>query len=124
MKILLFGASGRLGGACVRGLSDQTLITPSRAHVDLNNESSVLTYIDSVHPDLVINATAYNQVDAAESVEGRLLAKQMNVEIPDRLARVCAERDIPFIHFSTDYVFDGLKTDGYRETDVPHPINA
>ncbi len=124
MKILLFGASGRLGGAFRRGLTDHTLITPSQQDVDLTNESLLLSFLESHPSDLMINATAYNKCDAAESEDGWKEAEEMNVRVPERLARFASAKHIPFIHFSTDYVFDGTKKEGYSEHDEPHPINA
>ena len=124
MNILLFGASGRLGGAFCRGLVDHTLITPSHHDVDLSNEDSLHMFLESVSIDLIINTTAYNKVDAAETLEGWKEAEELNVFIPERLAKFATSRSIPFIHFSTDYVFDGEKPEGYVESDAPNPINA
>ncbi len=124
MNILLLGASGRLGGAFCRGLLDHTLLTPSHHDVDLSNEDALRAFLESASVDLIINTTAYNKVDAAETPEGWKEAEELNIFIPERLAKFASDRSIPFIHFSTDYVFDGENTDGYVEDDEPNPINA
>lgn len=72
--------------------------------------------------DAVINAVAYTAVDRAESEEA--LAHTVNAETPGRLAAVCAGRDVPFLHVSTDYVFDGKKPGAYVEADVANPPSA
>ena len=73
-------------------------------------------------PDLVINATGYNNVDKAEG-EDRELAFKMNFGIPSHIATVTRSLNIPFMHFSTDYVFSGENTEGYTETDATSPIS-
>jgi len=123
MNILLFGASGRLGSAFRRVLESETFITPSHAEVDLKNEASVAEYLETVDPDIIINTTAYNKCDAAEG-EGREEAIELNVHVPERLARFAAIKKIPFIHFSTDYVFDGEKAGGYTEDEEANPVNV
>ena len=72
--------------------------------------------------ELVINCAAYTAVDAAET--DRAAADAVNALAPARLASVCAERDLPLFHLSTDYVFDGESDRPYREDDPPHPLNA
>ena len=123
MNILLLGASGRLGGAFRRSLVDHILITPSHHDVDLTNEQSLAEFLSSIECNFIINTTAYNNVDGAEG-EGHDLAIEMNVNVPERLAKFAAAKNIPFIHFSTDYVFDGNSVEGYREDDEPNPVNA
>jgi len=72
--------------------------------------------------DVVINAAAYTAVDKAEAEEA--VAQQINSETVGVLAEACARRDLPLIHVSTDYVFDGNKTTPYIESDATNPLNA
>lgn len=72
--------------------------------------------------DAVINAAAYTAVDRAEREEA--LAHTINAETPGRLAALCAGRNVPFLHVSTDYVFDGRKPSAYLETDPTAPQSA
>jgi len=123
MNILLFGSTGRLGGAFKRTFVDHHLLTPTLEEVDLLNQASLEAYVATHAFDVVINATAYNAVDAAEA-DGWSLAEGLNVRVPESLARICASKSIPFLHFSTDYVFDGTKGSAYVESDEPNPINA
>lgn len=73
-------------------------------------------------PVLVLNAAAFTAVDEAEAEEP--LARAINADQPRAVAQACGIRNIPLVHLSTDYVFDGTKTSAYIETDTPNPINA
>src|SRR5690606_28732002 len=75
--------------------------------------------LDAAFPTAVINAAAYTAVDKAESEPDAAFA--LNRDAPGRLARLCAERDIPFVHISTDYVFPGDKPGAYVEDDARAP---
>lgn len=119
MKILLFGASGRLGTAIMRVLPHHEYITPSGAEVDLTNAETVRTYINSHPVDVVINCAAYNDTAGAET--DPTLANALNGIAPGTIAAAAAALNIPVVHFSTDYVFDGTKKEGYIETDEPNP---
>ena len=119
MNILLFGASGRLGTAFQRVLPAHTFLTPNGTEVDLTNREIVAKYIADHPVDWIINCAAYNDVNGAERNPD--LANSLNGYGPGFIAEAAARLKIPFIHFSTDYVFDGTKTDGYTETDVPNP---
>ncbi|MFA6017608.1 MAG: NAD(P)-dependent oxidoreductase [Patescibacteria group bacterium] len=122
MKILLFGASGRLGTAMQRVLSHHEYLTPNGREVDLTNPEIVAAYV-ATHPvDFIINCAAYNDVNGAE--QNPDLANTLNGYAPGFIAKAAALQNIPFIHFSTDYVFDGNKTEGYGENDVPNPESA
>jgi dTDP-4-dehydrorhamnose reductase len=76
--------------------------------------------IEAFEPDLVINAAAYTAVDKAESEPEA--AFRLNRDAPAAMARACAAADVPFVHFSTDYVFDGTKPDPYVEDDPICPL--
>ena len=116
MKILLTGKDGQVGFALHKKLlSFGELIATGRHELDLANPDAIQAFIDKNKPDIIINPAAYTQVDKAESE--KLLAHQINAIAPQVLAEKASELNIPIIHFSTDYVFDGLKQESYLETD-------
>lgn len=90
--------------------------------IDISSNTSVRRVLDGIAPRIVINAAAYTAVDQAESDE--VAAFRVNRDGPHYLAKWCAANDVPLIHISTDYVFDGTKQTAYRETDACRPLNA
>lgn len=125
MKILLTGASGNLGQDIVRVFraAGHEVVETDREELDITNAESVARMIDELHPDVVINAAAYNFVDKVEDEAVYPIAYAVNATGPKNLAEACAERAIPFVHYSTDYVFAGDKPEGYSEDDEPSPIS-
>ena len=120
MKILLTGKDGQVGFALHKKLvSLGEVIATGRHELDLANPDAIKAFIDKTKPDIIINPAAYTQVDKAESE--KLLAHQINAVAPQVLAEKASELNIPIIHFSTDYVFDGLKNEPYVETDQANP---
>jgi len=120
MKILLTGKEGQVGFALHKKLmSLGEVVATGRHELDLANPDAIKTFIDKIKPDIIINPAAHTQVDKAESE--KLLAHQINAVAPQVLADKASELDIPIIHFSTDYVFDGLKQEPYLETDEANP---
>ena len=120
MKILLTGSNGQVGFELNKKLSALgEVIATDREELDLTNLNAIRTFIDQIKPDIIINPAAYTAVDKAESEPD--LAYQINTLAPEVLATMAAELDIPLVHFSTDYVFDGLKKDAYVETDLTNP---
>ena len=120
MKILLTGRDGQVGFALNKKLiSLGKVIATNRETLNLTNLNEIKAFVDLIRPDIIINAAAYTKVDQAESES--VLAYQINVETPKALAEKALELDIPIIHFSTDYVFDGLKNNPYLETDPTNP---
>ncbi len=120
MKILLTGSNGQVGFELKNKLSVLgEVIATDREELDLTNLNAIRTFIDQTRPDIIINPAAYTAVDKAESEPE--LAYQINTLAPEVLADKAAELDIPLVHFSTDYVFDGLKKDAYVETDKTNP---
>ena len=120
MKILLTGKDGQVGFALHKKLMSLGEVTAIGRHeLDLANADAIKTFIDKNKPDIIINPAAYTEVDKAESEI--LLAHQINMVAPQVLAEKASELNIPFIHFSTDYVFDGLKNEPYLETDQTNP---
>lgn len=94
----------------------------SRSSVDLGYPDSCAKMIKLVKPTAVINAAAFTNVDRAETEEE--LARIINGESPGVMARACQELGIPFVHLSTDYVFDGEGEAEWRTDDSPAPLNA
>jgi dTDP-4-dehydrorhamnose reductase len=120
MKILLTGKDGQVGYALYKKLlSLGEVIATGRHELDLVNSDAIKAFIDKIKPDIIINPAAYTQVDKAESE--KLLAHQINAIAPQVLAEKASELNIPIIHFSTDYIFDGLKDEPYAETDQANP---
>ena len=120
MKILLTGKDGQVGFALHKKLvSVGEVIATNRNELNLENSDAIRTFIEKIKPDIIINAAAYTDVDKAETeIE---LAHKVNTEAPKVLAQKASQLDIPMIHFSTDYVFDGLKNEPYVETDQANP---
>lgn len=123
--ILLLGANGQVGRALLTALEGKARVTAATRNsspaYNLAEPDQVAEQIKQLAPDIVINAAAYTAVDKAESESE--LAYLVNGQSPGRMAEACAELDIPLIHYSTDYVFDGSKTSPYTEEDLPCPIN-
>jgi dTDP-4-dehydrorhamnose reductase len=120
MKILLTGKNGQVGFALHKKLGSLgEVIATDRNELNLENSDAIRAFIEKIKPDIIINAAAYTDVDKAETeIE---LACKVNTEAPKVLAEKAFQLDIPMIHFSTDYVFDGLKNEPYVETDQANP---
>ena len=120
MKILITGINGQVGHALMQYLTGHELIGLARQDCDLANLDQIKNVIDQHQPELIINPAAYTKVDQAE--DEPKLAFQINRDAPKVMAEKAREYNIPFIHFSTDYVFDGEKKEAYVETDLTNPI--
>lgn len=125
MKILLLGAKGMLGTCLFNFLTSkqQQIITFEHNILDIAKRADIFkAFEDHQDADWIINCAAYTKVDDCEvNFE---LAKQVNGEGPANLAIVANKLNIPLIHFSTDYVFNGLNSSPYTETDQTEPVNA
>ena len=122
MKILITGVNGQVGHALMRELTEHDLIGLTRQECDLTKSDHIRQVIDQNQPDLIINPAAYTKVDQAE--EEPELAFQINRDAPKVMAEKARESHIPFIHFSTDYVFNGEKKGSYVEDDPTHPLGV
>lgn len=126
ITILQFGMVGQLARELTRAASEQARLSIRALHldqVDFRYPEQVIDAVRAAGPvDAVINATAYTDVDKAESEQD--LARQINARSVAALAQTCSETDIPLIHVSTDYVFDGTKTGPYLESDKVNPLGA
>jgi dTDP-4-dehydrorhamnose reductase len=120
MKILITGINGQVGHALMQQLNDHELVGLTRQDCDLTKPEKIKQTIDHHQPDLIINPAAYTKVDEAEDEPE--LAFQVNRDAPKVMAEKAREYNIPLIHFSTDYVFDGEKEGAYVEDDPTQPL--
>lgn len=118
MKLLAFGQTGQVAQELAM-LGVQTL---GRAEADLTDPLKCATLIAASDADAVINAAAYTAVDKAEEEEA--LAHKVNAEAPIAMAQTCAAKGIPFVHISTDYVFEGSGTTPWQPDDATGPLGA
>lgn len=122
VKIVLFGKSGMLGSCFCAALKDEELFAYDQSEADITDVAAVEQIIKGVEPDFVVNCAAFTDVDRCESEQE--MACLVNGEAAGDIARNCAAVGAKLVHFSTDYVFDGEKAEGYNENDSPSPINA
>jgi len=121
-KMLIFGATGLLGTEFARFYSNSyKIVGLSSEHADIADPKQVNEVISNFSPDIVVNCAAIANVDLCE--ENRELAYAVNVTGAENIAVACQANDILFIHISTDYLFDGLASKPYCETDKINPIN-
>ena len=120
MRLLVFGQTGQVARALHSLAPEATFL--SRAGADLMDPAACAAAIRSRHPDAVINAAAWTAVDRAEAESAA--AQTVNAEAPGAMARACAALDIPFLHVSTDYVFDGSGTEPWQPDAAAGPLNA
>lgn len=124
MRVVVVGAAGLLGGATERAWRadghDVTALT--RADCDLTRADQVAATLGPLAPQLVINCSAYNQVDQAEDEPCKALA--VNAWVVRTLGVAASAAGATFVHYSTDFVFDGTTDRPYTEADVPNPQSA
>lgn len=122
-KVLVFGRTGQVATELVRrAQADMVLTCLGRDQADLSGPAACAAIIAASDADVVINAAAYTAVDRAEEEEA--LASMINATAPGVMAQACADRTIPFLHISTDYVFDGSGTDSWQPEDTTAPLGA
>ncbi len=119
MMILLTGAGGQLGQALQTALTKHEVLACDHQRLDITNLSAVQQAVQATRPHIVINTAAFTAVDQAESEPDA--AFRANALGPRNLAVATAAVQIPLLHISTDYVFDGTATRPYHEFDRPHP---
>ena len=126
MNILVFGKDGQLGKAFktafeANKLGELHCITyVGRAECDLSNADAIAELLNRIKPDLLINAAAYTAVDKAETEVN--LAYAINAKAPEVMAIYAKRHGASFLHYSTDYVFDGSKKAPYAESDARNPL--
>ena len=124
MNVLITGAQGQVGKelsliATEKGFS---VFAAGRADLDITQLENVESYINKIQPDIVINAAAHTAVDKAEDEKN--LAFSINCDGAKNIALVCSKQNIPLLHISTDYVFDGSKVEPYTENDDVSPLGV
>jgi dTDP-4-dehydrorhamnose reductase len=123
MKIIITGAGGRLGAALAREYRDKFDVTGfNHAQLDLGDFDQLRRRLSRIEFDIVINAAAFTNVDLCEKEPEQ--AFRINADAPRVLAEVCRDKKARLIHFSTDYVFDGKKSQPYIEEDEARPISV
>jgi dTDP-4-dehydrorhamnose reductase len=122
-RILLIGKIGQVGWELRRTLAPMAHVTcVDFPEIDLTSEDSIRRWVRETRPSLIINAAAYTAVDKAESEPDK--AMKINGVAPGILAEEAKKLGALLVHYSTDYVFDGAKTEPYVETDAPNPLGA
>jgi dTDP-4-dehydrorhamnose reductase len=122
MRFMLTGAAGQLGSTIVRRFSDDEVVAFTRQQLDITNEPATLRAATTARPDVVINCAAFNDVDGAE--QQAQAALEVNAFGVLSLARAARAVDAVFVHYSTDFVFDGEADRPYTETDATAPAST
>lgn len=123
-RAAVIGSAGQLGVELVRELRTRgyEAIGWDRDKLDITDAARVESVVASWNPEIVFNAAAYNQVDVAESEPHASFV--VNALAVRNVALACRQLDARFVHFSTDYVFDGTAGRPYSESDPTHPLGA
>ncbi len=125
-KILIVGAKGMLGQDLVKVFGQDEnyqVLAWDKEEIDITSLEKSKEKISREQPSLIINAAAYNNVDKAEEIDAEFnLAMAINANGPANLAQIAKELDIAFVHYVSDYIFDGVKGE-YKEDDSASPIS-
>ncbi len=121
MKLLVVGAAGQLGSTFA-GVPGHDVIGVTRADVDVRDHAALLAIVERICPDAIVNCTAYNDVDGAEDDPATALA--VNALAVRSMAAAAAQVGATFVHYSTDFVFDGEAATPYGETDRARPVSV
>ena len=124
MKVAVFGSEGQLGIELAHVFRERghEVSSFSRRDVDISDAAQVEARLASIEAEIVLNAAAYNKVDVAETEPQ--VAYAVNGLAVRNLAESCRQLDARLVHFSTDYVFDGMAGRPYREEDAVRPLSA
>ncbi|UYB51721.1 dTDP-4-dehydrorhamnose reductase [Xanthomonas sp. AM6] len=133
MSVLVFGSNGQVGRAVVRALDGRMpVLAATRSgrsgdgraclQADFDRPAEIRALLDAERPSQVVNAAAYTAVDRAEGE--RDAAFRVNAHTPALIAQWCASHDVPLVHYSTDYVFDGRGHRPYRVDDPVAPLSV
>ena len=121
MTTLVTGAAGQLGRTFGKKIT-QDVVFANRNSCDLSNPKALKKQLDKINPKTIINCAAYTAVDEAES--NPEIAFRINADAVGEMSDWCAKAGATFVHFSTDYVFDGHKLHHYTEEDTPNPLSV
>ncbi len=123
MKFLITGASGQLAKAFINHfeLNSRDFLSPSEQDLDITDKSKISKIFSIYKPDAVINCAAYTNVEKAE--QDPSAASLINKTAVSYLLEESSKINAKFVHFGTDYIFDGKKNDLYTENDIPNPLN-
>ena len=122
-RALIVGGQGALAVALKNAAPARVECrSAARADLDICDGAAVRSFLERENPQVVLNGAAYNAVDRAQG-EGAAAAIAINATGVANLAIACRDLDIPLVHFSSDFVFDGRKTSPYRETDATGPLS-
>jgi dTDP-4-dehydrorhamnose reductase len=123
-KILILGSKGNLGVQLTKVFTDgYEVIAWDREEIDITDKELIMKKIEGLRPRIIINAAAFNAVDKCEEPEGLEIAKKLNADAVGFIAQAALKSGAVFVQYSSDYVFDGKKSAGYKEDDEPKPIN-
>jgi dTDP-4-dehydrorhamnose reductase len=124
LRVLVFGAAGQIGREVCRAAwpASFELLLLERSAADITQPATIASVIARERPDLIINLAAYTAVDRAESEPEAVWA--VNCAGAAHIAACCGESGTPLLHLSTDYVFDGRKSEPYHEEDAVNPLNV
>ena len=118
--VVVLGAAGQLGETITAHFAAEWPVVPlTRANLDLRSSSVVLERLRALGPRAIVNCAGYNNVDGAE--DHAVEALDANAFAVRTLARAAASLGVPLLHYSSDFVFDGVSTRPYREDDPPNP---
>lgn len=121
-RVLLFGGYGQLGSEIRRLWAGREIESPLHADADITDPEAVARAFEASRPALVVNCAAFHNVERCEVEPAQAFAA--NAVAVNALAERCMQAGIPFVTFSTDYVFDGELGRAYTERDAPHPISV
>ncbi len=122
MRVLVTGAGGQVGRSVLEQFTRHEVVPVTHGELDVCDLAALRAGLDTVRPDLVLNAAAYTDVDGAEREPAAAFAG--NAVGPRLLALATAERGLPLLHLSSDYVFDGEAGRPYHEFDTPAPLST
>src|SRR5579863_5527953 len=124
MKVAVIGANGQLGTDLCRVLTAQSVsVLPlTRREIDVSDSAQVNQVLGSIRADVVISTAAFHKVEECEKQPVPSFA--VNAIGPRNLALACRQNNVALVHFSTDYVFDGIARRPYTEADLPRPLNV
>ncbi len=122
MRVVLTGVGGQVGAHVLPLLAGHEVLALDRQALDLTDPQAITRTLTQFAPDIVINPAAYTAVDKAETEPA--LAAAVNTAAPRVMAEVCQSLDAVLIHFSTDYVFNGVNTRPWREDDATEPLSV